>query len=188
MWCPSCGAEYRAGFTRCADCDVDLVSEPPRAETPEARRLSPRLVPVFSGELEDGESVQELLRTRGLPSAIVEALDDDEVEVNVVVAAEQVPLALEVLERSEWGSLLLEEDDPEFEEGVEVDESGAAVSDTAIGTGPAADIFRIPGGSSQGPIVEPEVWWARPAARIFFLLLTVAAVSGAVAYLVAKNV
>ncbi len=28
-WCPSCGAEYRAGFTECADCRVALVAEPP---------------------------------------------------------------------------------------------------------------------------------------------------------------
>jgi hypothetical protein len=25
VFCPNCQAEYRAGFTRCADCDVDLV-------------------------------------------------------------------------------------------------------------------------------------------------------------------
>jgi hypothetical protein len=29
MICPQCNAEYRPGFTRCADCDVDLVNEPP---------------------------------------------------------------------------------------------------------------------------------------------------------------
>jgi hypothetical protein len=28
MFCPQCNAEYRPGFTRCADCDVDLVNEP----------------------------------------------------------------------------------------------------------------------------------------------------------------
>jgi len=28
MYCPQCKAEYRQGFTRCADCDVDLVHEP----------------------------------------------------------------------------------------------------------------------------------------------------------------
>jgi hypothetical protein len=25
MFCPACKAEYRQGFTRCADCDIDLV-------------------------------------------------------------------------------------------------------------------------------------------------------------------
>jgi hypothetical protein len=29
MFCPQCNAEYRPGFTRCADCDVDLVNDPP---------------------------------------------------------------------------------------------------------------------------------------------------------------
>jgi hypothetical protein len=31
MFCPVCKAEYRQGFTRCADCDVDLVYELPAA-------------------------------------------------------------------------------------------------------------------------------------------------------------
>jgi hypothetical protein len=30
MFCPRCKAEYRPGFTRCADCDVDLVWELPK--------------------------------------------------------------------------------------------------------------------------------------------------------------
>ena len=30
MFCPHCKAEYRAGFTHCADCDVDLVWELPK--------------------------------------------------------------------------------------------------------------------------------------------------------------
>ena len=29
MFCPQCNAEYRPGFTRCSDCDVDLVQDPP---------------------------------------------------------------------------------------------------------------------------------------------------------------
>jgi hypothetical protein len=31
MFCPICRAEYREGFTRCADCSVELVYEPPAA-------------------------------------------------------------------------------------------------------------------------------------------------------------
>ena len=30
MFCPQCRAEYRPGFHRCADCDVELVSELPK--------------------------------------------------------------------------------------------------------------------------------------------------------------
>ena len=29
MFCPQCNAEYRPGFSRCSDCDVDLVQAPP---------------------------------------------------------------------------------------------------------------------------------------------------------------
>ena len=29
MICPRCRAEYRPGFTRCNDCDLDLVAVPP---------------------------------------------------------------------------------------------------------------------------------------------------------------
>jgi len=39
MVCPKCGAEYRQGFTRCADCDLDLVWELPK-EAIEPRRES----------------------------------------------------------------------------------------------------------------------------------------------------
>jgi hypothetical protein len=31
-WCPNCGAEYRPGFTTCADCGVALVEQPPAPE------------------------------------------------------------------------------------------------------------------------------------------------------------
>src|SRR5215471_4277231 len=31
MICPRCGAEYRPGFTKCADCDVDLIAGRPGA-------------------------------------------------------------------------------------------------------------------------------------------------------------
>lgn len=29
MFCPKCKFEYREGYTKCADCDVDLVEEQP---------------------------------------------------------------------------------------------------------------------------------------------------------------
>jgi hypothetical protein len=32
MFCPECHAEYREGFTRCADCSVALVHKPSRVK------------------------------------------------------------------------------------------------------------------------------------------------------------
>jgi hypothetical protein len=33
VWCPSCGAEYRAGSSQCVDCRVALVTYKPRTFT-----------------------------------------------------------------------------------------------------------------------------------------------------------
>ena len=43
MVCPWCRAEYRQGFTRCADCDVDLVDE--YADAEHYRKLQKRETP-----------------------------------------------------------------------------------------------------------------------------------------------
>src|SRR5260370_12596726 len=49
MFCPQCKAEYRQGFTRCADCGVELVYELP---TREAKKIEVgrELVAVLEGE------------------------------------------------------------------------------------------------------------------------------------------
>lgn len=48
MFCPNCGLEYRPGFTRCNDCEVDLVETLPgegEAEEAEGEELlEPRLL------------------------------------------------------------------------------------------------------------------------------------------------
>jgi hypothetical protein len=49
MFCPVCKAEYRPGFTRCSDCDVDLVEALPgnsdaEAESPAADLTSPEFL------------------------------------------------------------------------------------------------------------------------------------------------
>ena len=46
MFCPQCKAEYRAGFTKCSDCDVDLVKELPVDPPPISEREHPQLVVV----------------------------------------------------------------------------------------------------------------------------------------------
>src|SRR6516165_1705848 len=41
MFCPQCKAEYRPGFTQCADCDVDLVWELPQEGLEPRQRAQP---------------------------------------------------------------------------------------------------------------------------------------------------
>jgi hypothetical protein len=41
MFCPQCNAEYRPGFTRCSDCDVDLVQDPPQFALAEGSPAEP---------------------------------------------------------------------------------------------------------------------------------------------------
>jgi hypothetical protein len=51
MFCPQCKAEYRAGITACADCEVELVSSLPAAEdtTADSQAKGP-LVPLWEGD------------------------------------------------------------------------------------------------------------------------------------------
>ena len=48
MFCPQCKAEYRPGFTRCADCKVELVDQLPEAPSPEPYES------VWTGEDREG--------------------------------------------------------------------------------------------------------------------------------------
>lgn len=41
MFCPVCNAEYRRGFAKCSECDVDLVPDSPRGSPSQKRRCSP---------------------------------------------------------------------------------------------------------------------------------------------------
>ena len=58
MFCPSCRSEFRSGFTRCPDCDVDLVETlPPEDHEAEnyvevLETADPALVPFLRPTLE----------------------------------------------------------------------------------------------------------------------------------------
>jgi hypothetical protein len=62
--CPQCNAEYRDGFTRCSDCDVDLVEPPPPPPPDERGQIelvkiyeggNPAFLPVLESLLADAE-------------------------------------------------------------------------------------------------------------------------------------
>ncbi len=67
MFCPVCGDEYRAGFTRCGDCDKDLVESLP--STPEPTPLEMRQVFVAQHPTE-AYFVKDLLEREGIDAEV----------------------------------------------------------------------------------------------------------------------
>jgi hypothetical protein len=66
MFCPRCKAEYRQGFTRCADCEAELVDQLPD-ETPPTVRLES----VWTGEdREDCVFMCQRLKAAGIPFTV----------------------------------------------------------------------------------------------------------------------
>jgi len=64
MYCPECGAEYRPGFDRCADCDEALVHEPP----PEKDHTATPFVTVFeTSETDVIPVIKSILRGAEIP-------------------------------------------------------------------------------------------------------------------------
>ena len=60
MFCPQCGAEYREGFTVCADCQVPLVPDPPeKRETAEYVELEQILRTSDQGKIALAQSILE---------------------------------------------------------------------------------------------------------------------------------
>jgi hypothetical protein len=79
MFCPHCNAEYRPGFTRCADCDVELVNDPPHfalaAQPPPADPGDPNEDPFCSFWKGEDARVHaelcEVLEEEGIPHKTV---------------------------------------------------------------------------------------------------------------------
>jgi hypothetical protein len=65
MFCPECSAEYRAGYTRCSDCAVALVSALPPEEVDTDH--GDEVVTVFvTRDIVEAETVKELLEANGI--------------------------------------------------------------------------------------------------------------------------
>jgi len=66
MYCPLCKAEYRAGFTRCSDCDADLVDAV--TTKPDDGLSKGNLVRLWAGDdLSLHASILEELKAAGIP-------------------------------------------------------------------------------------------------------------------------
>ncbi len=69
MFCPQCKSEYRPGFTRCADCGVDLVDRlPEESHETDTRRVDDvKLVQVLqTRDQSDVINIRMLLDPEGI--------------------------------------------------------------------------------------------------------------------------
>src|SRR5262249_4698843 len=70
MFCPQCKAEYQPGYTRCGDCDVELVDQLP---SPAASKVTADpayvVVATVQGSLEEGQ-ITSFLEAHGIPTEI----------------------------------------------------------------------------------------------------------------------
>jgi hypothetical protein len=117
--CPSCRAEYRPGFTHCADCGVELVdSLPPEAHSFERRSIGGELVEVYRAwGGPQAELVRSLLEANGIECAL-EGEGKNRVynltvgpmaEVRIMVEVEDVEAAENILQAADRGEFTLEE-------------------------------------------------------------------------------
>jgi hypothetical protein len=63
MICPECRAEYRQGFHRCADCDVELVHALPTAP-PQPGEFDGNLVTIWVGDDEKAPILRKKTKSK----------------------------------------------------------------------------------------------------------------------------
>jgi hypothetical protein len=127
MICPSCESEYRAGYTRCASCDVDLV-EPAALDAIKARTVSPRAAladveraTIAQAGLAACREIESALLQGGVPAYVEasqeegEALSAGTMRYGVVVAASELQAVSKIL-RGRFEALLAREGTGAFQD------------------------------------------------------------------------
>ena len=118
MYCPQCKAEYRQGFTRCADCDVDLLDTLP--QEPENAGQAKRIIWMGDNQ-ETCVALCLQLKDAGIRYQVTEGMKSRDARMTVTwkyelaVPAEDEKKAKELLELPEMvveeSSELTEEDE-----------------------------------------------------------------------------
>ena len=68
MFCPQCRCEFQVGFTRCNDCDVELV-ERLEAEPGEPNAPGYVVIATVTGPVEDSQ-ICSFLEANGIPTQV----------------------------------------------------------------------------------------------------------------------
>lgn len=113
MFCPRCGAEYRAGIEECADCLLPLVENPPGDDKDMSK--VPELVEVCVVNRMDAELLRGLLEDNGIPALVGKQGYTAAYPVNVgtlgegriLVRVQDAQAARELLEAALSGELAL---------------------------------------------------------------------------------
>lgn len=96
MFCPKCGSEFEAGYTRCEECEADLVESLPLDE-----EQYTELVTIFEGDAEAAAVVRGKLESMGIEAWIqgdaAQSVFPNLSPVSVEVRAEDADAALEAL-------------------------------------------------------------------------------------------
>lgn len=122
MICPNCRAEYRDGFTRCSDCDVDLVWSIADETTPETQLVkvfesgNAALIPLVQSLLSDadiefmmkGEPIQDLFGWGRLGTNLNFVIGP----VQFFVREDDVAEASQIIETLSAETPMAEEDEP----------------------------------------------------------------------------
>jgi hypothetical protein len=134
LFCPNCKLEYRAGFTRCSDCDVDLVVALPKAAAAREVGVHDLRSPVVLRRgitVSDAAIIREALNAASLPfntrQASAEIVADGTPSYEFWVNAEDRPNASSVMDAAleAAGSNEL----PENGESADVTDASASPSD-----------------------------------------------------------
>ena len=120
MYCPECRSEYRPGFIRCNDCDVELVDhlpEPAPAESEHVRESEYSDYVSVSDALGSFELQQicAFLKGNGIPAELradtLQKIYGGQGATEVMVPRQFESEALDLLERADSGEWSLDEDE-----------------------------------------------------------------------------
>jgi hypothetical protein len=105
LFCPNCKLEYRAGFTRCADCDVDLIAALPTAAKAQEVGVHDLRTPIVlrrGVSVPDAAVIREALKAAGIRfntrRASAEIVADGSASYEFWINAEDRPNAQSALE------------------------------------------------------------------------------------------